>query len=156
MSNTHTSDKPDNTLANLEARLSKLENGIQKQMGSIRKKMADERALFSTKIGKKLDQDAAMTDKEHEEFIAEIAEMATRAHLRKVLKNKVEAIVNSIIEDLVTDVVEHVIEDVIKDIVEDVEDVINDAAGEKLATVCHAQQQQALQVAAILNWIRGI
>lgn len=137
----HTGDKLDNTLANLETRIAKAENGSQKRIGALRKKLADEHANLCSMIDKKLDQDAAMTDEEHEKFITEIAEMATRAHLRKVLKNKVKAIVKDIIEDVVEDVVE---------------DVIDDIVNEKLAAIYRTQQQQARQLAAIMNWVRDI
>jgi hypothetical protein len=140
-SKVHAGDCKDNTLANLEIRISKLDNGSQNHMGALWKKLAKERAFLSSKVDKKPGQDAAMTVEEHEKFITEIAEMATRAHLRKVLKNKVRVIVKDVVEDAIEGVVEDAIEDVVH---------------EKLATICRTQQQHGRQIAAIMNWIRDI
>ncbi|KAH8762177.1 hypothetical protein F5883DRAFT_716685 [Diaporthe sp. PMI_573] len=96
-SKVHAGDCKDNTVANLEIRIFKLDNGSQNHMGALWKKLAKERAFLSSKVDKKPSQDAAMTVEEHE----------------KSSKNKVRVIVKDVVEDAIEGVVEDVIEDVV-------------------------------------------
>lgn len=84
----------------LENRVANLEMNSEKRIDALRKKLLDQRAFFSSKLDQKLDQDAAMNDKEHENFITDIAKTATRAYLRKILEDKVKGIVDDLVEDI--------------------------------------------------------
>lgn len=113
--NVRTGDKLDNIVANLEARVTKLELGSQKRTDFFQKKLSDQRAFLVSKLDEKLDQEVAMDGKEHEEFITNISKIATRAYLRKVLDDKVKQIVKDVIEDILEDVIEKIVENVIEE-----------------------------------------
>lgn len=84
----------------LENRITKLEMNSEKGLDALRKNLYDQRTFLASKLDKKLDQDAAMNDKEHESFITDIAKTATRAYLRKILDDKVKDIVDDLVEDI--------------------------------------------------------
>lgn len=154
----------------LETRVTKLEMGSQKRMDGLREKLDREHAFFVSKIDTKLDHDAAMTDKEHEKFITEITEAATRAHLSKVLNNKVKRIVKGIVKDIIEDILEDVVEDVVEDLVyrklkerdaamkksmlEAKAD--QDEIEDELATTRRMLEEHRRQLAVIMDWIRGV
>lgn len=75
----------------------------EKRIDALRKKLLDQRAFFSSKVDQKLDQDAAMNDKEHENFITDIAKTATRAYPRKILEDKVKGVVDDLVEDILSE-----------------------------------------------------
>lgn len=138
-----TGDKHDKTVANLEARVLRLEKGSQKRTDLIQKKLSDQRTFLVSELDKKLDEDAAMDDEEHEKFISDIAKTATRAYLRKVLDGKVKQIVRNVIEDILEGVIDGVIEGVVGGIIE-----------EELATIRRTLEEQRGQLADIIDRIR--
>ncbi|KAG6367038.1 hypothetical protein INS49_001220 [Diaporthe citri] len=168
--NFRTGDKLDNvtnTVATLETRVTRLETGGQKRSDFLRRKLEDQHTFLISEIDKKLDQDAAMTDKEHEELITDVTEMATRAYLRKVLERKVKRIVKDVIEGVLEEVVDEVMEDLvyrklkerdaaIKGMLETKADQDElDEVDDELAAARRMLEEQRRQIVAILDWIRN-
>lgn len=165
-----TGDKFDNVV-NLEARITKLEKGGQTRREVLWKKMDAQRTFLISEIDKKLDQDAAMNDKEHEELITDITEMATRAYLRKVLKGKVRRIVKDVIEGVLEEVMDDVIEDLVYRKLKERDAAIKgmlegmletkadqdelDEVDNELAAAGRMLEEQRRQIVAILDWIRN-
>lgn len=164
--NVRTDEKLDN-VANLEDRVTRLEMGSQKRIEGWWKKLDAQRTFLISEIDKKLDHDAAMTDKEHEELITDVTEMATRVYLRKVLEGKVKRIVKDVIEGVLEEVIDDVFEDLvypklkerdaaIKGMLETKadQDELNEVDDE-LAAARRMLEEQRRQIVAILDWIRN-
>lgn len=164
--NARTDDKLDN-FAKLVTRVTNLEMAGQKRGAVLRKKLDEQRTFIISELDKKLDHDAAMTDKEHEELITDVTEMATRAYLRKVLEGKVKRIVKEVIEGVLEEVIDDVFEDLvyrklkehdaaIKGMLETKadQDELNEVDDE-LAAARRMLEEQRRQIVAILDWVRN-
>lgn len=163
--NVRTDDKLDK-FANLETRVTNLEMSGQQRGDVLRKKLADQRTFLISEIDKKLDQDMAMTDNEHEELITDVSEMATRDYLRKVLERKVKRIVRDVIEDVLEEVIEEVVEDLvyrklkdrdaaIKSMLERMFEAKTDQ-DEELAAARRTLEEQRRQIVAIWDRIQSL
>lgn len=168
--NVPTDDKPGdvaNTVADLKTSVIKLKMDSKKRSDFFQRRLDSQNSFFKSEIDKKLDQDAAMTDKEHEELITDITEMATRAYLRKVLERQVKRIVKDVIEDVLEEVVDDVIEDLVYRKLKERDAAIKgmlegmletkadqDELDDELAATRRTLEEQRRQIVAILGWIQ--
>lgn len=160
-----TNDRTGDELDKIEKRVTKLEKSTQTRGEAFRKKLDDQGTFFTSEINKKLDQDAAMTPREHENLITDISKMVTRAYLRKTLEDKIKGCVDDIIEDIVKDLLSEklaerdaVLARLLKERVAAIKGLIVAKADqlehdEELAVIRRTLEEQRRQLAAIWDWI---